>query len=104
MVEGCYCPLASGIPDARWFPIVARTRMKPDAEMSFHREKGLLTEESEDQLVSHVRLTIFPDGGISRIRVYGKGEEELPPLTQMRRHKSVFNMMASYTPSNDAEP
>ena len=73
LVEGCYAPMAPGIPDdAKWFPILARTRMKPHAEQSFAREQGLLTPESEGQLVSHVRLTIFPDGGISRIRIYGK--------------------------------
>ena len=39
------------------------------------------TPKSQGQLVSHWRLTIFPDGGISRVRIYGKkGVEELPPL------------------------
>lgn len=105
MVEGCYAPFSKGIPDdsEEWFPIVARTRMKPDTELSFPRDKGLLTDESAEKMVSHVRVVIYPDGGISRIRVYGKGVEQLPPLQNMRRNQSMVTMMSSYKPSNDAE-
>ena len=103
MVEGCYDPNASGIPDGdvvTWFPILARTRMKADAELSFLRKDGKLTENSAHQRVSHVRLTIFPDGGISRIRIYGQGVEPMTPLQQMRRHKSFATLMSHITPTN----
>jgi allantoicase len=101
IVEGCYDPLAKGIPeDVKWFPILARTRMKPDTELSFQREDGGLTEESAHQMVSHVRLTIFPDGGISRLRVYGRGVEAVTPLQKMRRHQSYSTLMSHAVPLN----
>ena len=101
LVEGCYAPEAPAIPDdVTWFPIVARTRMKADAELKFHREEGALTKESVGKMVSHVRLTIFPDGGISRIRVYGRGVEPMIPLQKMRRPKSMITLMSAHKPVN----
>ena len=106
-VEGCYAPMASGIPgmdgdhdDVKWFPILARTRMKADAELTFRRDDGALTKNSLGQMVSHVRLTIFPDGGISRIRIYGRGVEPMIPLQKMRKHKSMVTLMSAHRPVN----
>lgn len=101
-VEGCYAPAASGVPDAdvEWFPILARTRMQPDSEVTFHRDEGALTKDSVGKMVSHARLTIFPDGGISRIRIYGKGVEPMIPLQRMRRPKSMITLMSAHTPTN----
>jgi allantoicase len=67
MVEGCYDPDESN--NAEWFTLIPRTRMSPDAEHVFERSKNQIT--SSDKKISHVRVSIYPDGGISRIRVYG---------------------------------
>ena len=45
-----------------WFEIIPRTRLQPDTR---HRYR-LKTEE-----VSKVRLDIYPDGGIARLRLWG---------------------------------
>jgi allantoicase len=67
MLEGCYDPEEK--EDAEWFTLIPRTRMSPDAEHVFERCKNQIS--NSDKLVSHVRVSIYPDGGISRIRVYG---------------------------------
>lgn len=50
-----------------WRPIIKQT------PLFAHREHLFLTElvNDKNQLFTHVRLSIFPDGGISRLRVYG---------------------------------
>jgi allantoicase len=76
-VEACYTELDNAMftTDAtsheaiEWFPLVPRGRMAPDSEHVF--------ESSADQLananrkVSHIKVSIYPDGGLSRVRVYG---------------------------------
>jgi allantoicase len=73
-VEGCFCPndddlLVDDSDNLKWFPLVDRVRMAPDSEHVFNREANQLLNSCMP--VSHVRITIFPDGGLSRIRVYG---------------------------------
>ncbi|MFF1871281.1 allantoicase [Kitasatospora herbaricolor] len=51
-----------GAPDD-WFELVPRTRLQPDA---VHR---LLLPGARP--VTHVRLDVFPDGGIARLRLHG---------------------------------
>lgn len=74
LVEGCFAE--HGTPDERvphdcnWFPLVSRCRMAPDAEHVFDADLQQL--ENATRAVTHVRVSIFPDGGLSRVRVYGK--------------------------------
>ncbi|MFT5757102.1 MAG: allantoicase [Alteromonadaceae bacterium] len=57
-----------GNQDDKWQPIIVRTKLYA------HREHLFLSEivPSNTEQFSHVRLSIFPDGGISRLRVLGK--------------------------------
>jgi len=50
-----------------WFPLIPRGRMAPDSEHLFEQHQIFNT----DKAVSHIRVSIYPDGGISRVRVYG---------------------------------
>ena len=67
-VEGCR---VSGYPqsfpsapdDVPWVPLVARSPLKGDAQHVF--------EVSSGQRFTHVRLRIYPDGGVARLRVHG---------------------------------
>ena len=74
-VEGCYDPTEDADDDEgeggepQWFSLIPRSKMSPDAEHVFERSKGQV--ENADQIVTHVRVSIFPDGGISRVRIYG---------------------------------
>ncbi|KAG7353021.1 allantoicase [Nitzschia inconspicua] len=67
MLEGCYDPEESN--KAEWFTLIPRTRMSPDAEHVFERSKNQM--ENADKIITHVRVSIYPDGGISRVRIYG---------------------------------
>jgi allantoicase len=66
-LEGCAVPSSSlqDLSSASWAVILPRTALGPHRRHIFSRE--LL----HGGPVSHVRLNIFPDGGISRLRVYG---------------------------------
>ena len=66
-IEGCAYPGASleQVKSAAWFEILPSTKLRAHHRHFFARElrpAGLL---------SHVRLNIFPDGGVSRLRVHG---------------------------------
>jgi allantoicase len=56
---------ATGVPaaDAGWRELLARTRLGPDAMHRFELAGG--------SAVTHVRLNIYPDGGVARMRLYG---------------------------------
>jgi allantoicase len=67
-VEACW---ADGYPDlaalesARWVEIVERSPLAGDAQHTFEVPAG------SRHRYSHVRLRIFPDGGVARLRVHG---------------------------------
>jgi allantoicase len=68
LVEACW---ADGYPDpaalesARWVEVVARSPLTGDAQHTFQIPASSLRR------YSHVRLRIFPDGGVARLRVHG---------------------------------
>jgi allantoicase len=67
-LEGCWAP-EEQVPaeETTWLPIINQHRLCPDREHTFTREVVC----APDQQFSHVRLNIFPDGGVSRLRVFG---------------------------------
>jgi allantoicase len=69
-IEGCYAPgeQIDVLNHARfdWQPILAESKLEAHKQHYFEQElvaQGPFT---------HIRLNIFPDGGVSRLRVYGK--------------------------------
>ncbi|MEO6212812.1 MAG: allantoicase [Vicinamibacterales bacterium] len=65
-LEGCLAPGGSqrDLGSADWLEIIAQTKLKPHF-------RHLCSELRETGPFSHVRLNIFPDGGVSRLRVNG---------------------------------
>jgi allantoicase len=59
---GAVPPQDDGAP---WRELVSRTRLRPDTPHHF-RAIG------RSGPVTHVRLSIFPDGGVARLRLFGK--------------------------------
>jgi allantoicase len=51
--------------DVKWTLILSRTKLGP------HRRHFFQLENVQDQDYSHVKLTIYPDGGIKRVRIIG---------------------------------
>jgi allantoicase len=66
-LEGCLVQSSSmhALGSAAWTEILPRTLLKP------HYRHLFMQELTPGGTFSHVRLNIFPDGGISRLRVYG---------------------------------
>ncbi len=58
--------LEPGGPSPEWREIVPRTTLQADAQRVFRDELAFRGP------VSHVRLNIYPDGGVARLRVYGR--------------------------------
>jgi allantoicase len=68
-IEGCSAPSASTdeltSSETRWSEILPQTKLQADTRHFFERELSSLAN------CTHVRLNIFPDGGVSRLRVWG---------------------------------
>ena len=66
-IEACYAPGASlaDLASARWSEILPETKLRP------HHRHVLKKELRATGAATHVRLNIFPDGGVSRLRVHG---------------------------------
>jgi allantoicase len=58
-------PSAEQLCAASWTPLLAKSELAGDTENSFPIFVA-------DHLTSHVRLRIYPDGGVARFRVYGE--------------------------------
>jgi allantoicase len=54
--------------DAGWRPLLGETRLGMDQQHFFDDLKPL-------GAVTHVRMSIYPDGGVSRLRLYGRAEQ-----------------------------
>ncbi|KAJ1566919.1 hypothetical protein HK405_007908, partial [Cladochytrium tenue] len=54
-------------PDSAWSPLIPRTRLTPHTRHDFPVASTALTGP-----VTHLRLTIFPDGGVARLRAFGR--------------------------------
>jgi allantoicase len=66
-VEAAYVdgyPSVDELLDTTWHPIVRRAAIKADTENAFPVTSG--------RRWTHVRLSIYPDGGVARLRVHGE--------------------------------
>lgn len=70
LIEGCNIPQNEesklNTDEIKWITILRQSKLSADYEHYF--EKEIVSKEA----FTHVRLTIFPDGGISRMRLWGK--------------------------------
>lgn len=66
-LEGCLAPGATiaALGSLNWLELLPQTKLRP------HHRHFFTTELRRAGPVSHLRLNIFPDGGISRLRAYG---------------------------------
>ena len=116
--KGNYPPLASveaatvlGYPTlaevraAEWFTLVDKTDLDGDSA-------NVVPVASPDRLVTHVRLTIHPDGGVARFRVFGEavpdprylgGRVDLGALVHGGLVEACSNMFYS-SPANVLSP
>jgi allantoicase len=70
-VEACGAeghPAPAELATAEWTTLVPRSAVAGDARNEFEVAASI----TGGQRFTHVRLTIFPDGGVARLRVYGE--------------------------------
>ena len=63
VVSGCVLATDEPLAEATWFPLVAPMPLLPDTR---HRFRPIA-----EAAVTHVRLDVFPDGGMARLRLWG---------------------------------
>ena len=83
-LDGCAVdgyPDAGQLKAARWTPLVSRSSLTGDSHHLFAVENT--------RRFTHVRLTIYPDGGVARLRVYGH------PVPDPRLLPEVFDVAAA---------
>jgi len=64
-VDLCDCPGTATPPDDAWRPAVRRQPLTPDNHHVYH-------ELESGPPATHARLSIYPDGGVARLRVVGR--------------------------------
>jgi len=47
----------------------------PDQKLGADTEHEYVKELTNPSVYSHIRLNIFPDGGVSRLRIFGKKKD-----------------------------
>ncbi len=63
-VEACCVAEAEADDAAPWFPLLASVNLGGNQHHYF--------ATNETRVVSHLRVNLYPDGGLARLRVYGK--------------------------------
>ncbi|WAR04106.1 ALLC-like protein [Mya arenaria] len=71
-VEACFLDnsandLDTNIPKSKWRTLLPVTKLKAHNQHFFYQDQL----EKNTGVVSHVRLTVMPDGGVSRFRIWG---------------------------------
>ncbi len=70
-IEACTMPEYSGLDElietGEWIEILPKVELKGNSQNNF----GI----SSDQTFTHLRLHIYPDGGVARFRVYGNPDK-----------------------------
>lgn len=91
-LEGCNLAKENehNLDAVTWTPILNESKLQADFEHVFTSQ--ILVNES----FTHVRLTIFPDGGISRLRLFGFAETDVLTLEELNESTpSVFEAYIS---------
>lgn len=71
--------------DIQWNSLLPRTKLGPDKNFVFALDGGALNKlpKSVPQ-ISHLRVNIYPDGGISRVRAFGR------PMAKSKSKRGFF--------------
>ncbi|HEX2189868.1 MAG TPA: allantoicase [Longimicrobiaceae bacterium] len=87
-LEACSLPGTPSVAEltgdaAGWFEILPRTPLEGDARNAFPADSG--------RRVTHLRLSVYPDGGVARLRVHG---EVVPEWTRFARSGGEVDLAA----------
>lgn len=67
-IDGCICTKDEDVLNdkAKWFSLLPKQKLEADKE--HHFESNLINKHNA---ITHIKLKIYPDGGISRLRILG---------------------------------
>jgi allantoicase len=75
MLEQCNAPNADDVaPESTWRQLLPQTPLQPDTLHVFEELAGGMRARNDENIVTHVRLNIYPDGGVSRLRLFGRAQ------------------------------
>ena len=77
-------PTLENLRNADWTEILPQSELQGDAQNAF--------EISYGKRATHVRLKIYPDGGVARLRVFG---EVLPDWERLKKRNSEIDLAAA---------
>jgi allantoicase len=89
-LEGVLAPRGTSAEDLaglEWRELLAQAPLRPGSQNLF--------VTSDPSPVSHVRLNIFPDGGVARLRVYGR---VIPDWSERRVDEATRGQLAATAP------
>ncbi|KZT71006.1 Allantoicase [Daedalea quercina L-15889] len=78
----------ASVPQEEWSLVLPRTKLGP------HRQHHFQLHNVDGRAFTHVKLTIYPDGGIKRIRIFGRrsgGDITAPVLQDGEGERAVAN-------------
>lgn len=67
-IEACYSPEIDPTDKTEWTEILEKSSLGPGQQNFF--------EVNSDKMWTHIKLHIYPDGGVARLRVYGEVKRE----------------------------
>lgn len=81
-LDACHC---AGVPDHKtsWVPLIPSVSLNGNSHHYFAID--------EDQSFTHVRLNIYPDGGVARLRIYGQVQCDW----EQKDPKAVYDLAAT---------
>ena len=74
-LQACQAPLSASLDELAgcdWWDVVARSATLPDTRHRFLVTAPDVASAPADRPATHVRLDVYPDGGLARLRVHGR--------------------------------
>jgi len=91
-LEACYhegaAVQASSLAGAPWKKVL------PQSKLGANRRRVFRTQLTDVGAVTHVRFNIYPDGGVSRLRIFGRAERPGDRLTGIERFNHLSRVQA----------
>lgn len=90
-IDACFEP--DRYIDALNWPDINWVRILDEQKLQAHHQHLFISEINSDGPFTHVRLNIYPDGGVSRLRIYGRfGKMTIDEINKLRRGEAVNAM------------
>jgi len=85
------------MPDeSSWTLVLPRSKLGP------HRQHYFELENVDEKIYTHVKVTIYPDGGLKRIRVTGRKVEPEPVSRYTESEYQVADRSLSHSPNSSS--